>query len=113
MITNAGCTVYQKISKDEYKRTFVPKCCWQEISSIMIKTTGTKDTGQVQMYIPIKAIDDIAVGDLVVKGEVRAEIGSQAQLKAVMDEYNVYKVIAVDKKDYCSKDLQHWELILK
>lgn len=108
MMTNASATLYHKAGSG-YTRTFISAVCWQGAESAAVSVSGRKNAAETEVYIPFSAFSgEIAAGDYLVRGDcpfVYAD-GITSLIKA----YHPLTITAVERCDYGSAELQHWEV---
>lgn len=136
MKTNTALTLYNKYYDSEsglnvYPRTVIPAVMWQNRKARnVLASGGNLAVDQATIFIPFTgnldnftaakawlALSDKSAnwtlqrGDLVVKGEVNDELGSEftpSDLKAKYDD--VLEISMIDTMDMGSKKLQHWQV---
>lgn len=129
MYTNADITIYNKyLDKatrlDKYKRTIILNVFWDERKAYNRLQSGIQDADSVLVLIPFKSLatgrflppnefkgaDDtftLRVGDKVVRGAVDYETTTGSDLDK---NYEAFTVTSVDKKDFGSYNMQHFEV---
>lgn len=104
MITNSSLTIYHKYFDktsrlDKWKRQEVQKIWWFGGKGANFNK-GLENANDVKIRIPKNVNDisnlEIAVGDILVKGEVNKEIAMQSDLKNFEDVYNITSIVDND-----------------
>lgn len=127
MMTNTNMSVYNKYTDDKkdivYKKKLIKYVFWDD--SLGINTdTGYENADKVNIYIPFdKNSEDLKSykepksydgtgwtlqnGDFIVKGDVNInEVNGIKDLK----NYEVFEITLIDKKDFGSYNMQHFEI---
>lgn len=129
MYTNTNITIYNKYFDkdtrlDAYKRKVIRNVFWDESEGTNRLQSGLIDADKVLALIPFESLDmgsyvapnqydgkddtfTFKIGDRVVKGEITLEITKSTDLDK---EYKAYTVTSIDKKDFGSKKMRHFEL---
>ena len=132
MYTNSSMTIFnKKFNKvtrlDEWKRTIIEKVFWNDSRAYNIRQTGLDSADAVTVFVPFdyeankeyidseayKTRDDIEnyftiqEGDRIVKGEVLEDIESSTDLDK---KFKTFTITKVDKKDFGSKHMRHWQI---
>lgn len=122
MLKNADITVYNKTSGKDgntWKRIPVYGVNWQETKKMVVGDNGLVTADAVTVFIPFEAEPNLTVrkGDIVAKNIVDFEIDEsdrESNVKAFRHKYaDVLTAISVEKCDYGSFPMQHWEVILQ
>lgn len=127
MYTNGSMTIYNKyLDKttrlDAFKKTVIDNVFWDEKKASNRLQSGLKDADQVLVLIPFEDLDmekyvspkqfkgegfTFKVGDRIVRGSINYEITKGADLDK---EYEAYTITSVDKKDFGSSNIRHFEV---
>lgn len=129
MYTNTNITLYNryldKIERlDAYKRTIIKNVFWDEKKAVNRLQSGLIDADHILALIPFESLvmgDYVApkefkgeegtftfqTGDRIVKGEVTLDITKPTDLDK---QYDAFTITSVDKKDFGSKNMRHFEL---
>lgn len=127
--TNANITIYNKyLDKedrlDAYKRTVIKNVFWDESKATNRLQSGLIDVDKVLALIPFENLDmslyrppkefdgeegtfTFQSGDRIVKGEINLEITKTTDLDR---KYEAFTISSVDKKDFGSKNMRHFEI---
>lgn len=121
-MTNTSMSVYNK-KNGSFKKHLIKEVFWDD--SLGINTdTGYENADKVNIYIPFdKNADDmkdykepkqydgtgwtLQNGDFIVKGNVDIE-----EVDGIKDlkNYEVFEITVIDKKDFGSANMQHFEI---
>ena len=101
MTTNADMTVYHRsvdpeTRQDIYARYLVYGVLWEERKAANVIESGLEDADAVTVYVPIDAMEGVLI-----------DRGDMARLQR---EYSCALVTSVDRKDFGSPALQHYEI---
>lgn len=129
MYTNSSITIYNKYfikseKTDGYKRTVIKNAFYEERQATNRLQSGLIDADKVLVLIPFESLEigeyvpprefeglegtfTIQNGDRIVKGEVLLEINKPTELDK---EYEAFTITSVDKKDFGSKKMRHFEI---
>lgn len=133
MKTNAGVTIYNKYFDkatrlDKYKRTIVHDIFWDEKKAVNRLQSGLESADHVLLlipfetalnghYVPPKEFEGLTdntdyftlqVGDRIVKGDIDFEItGKVSDLDKI---HEAFTITSVDRKDFGSMHMRHWEV---
>lgn len=111
MVTNGSATLYHK-TESGYTRTFIPAVCWQGAESAAVSVSGRKNAAETEVYIPFSAFSgEIAAGDYLVRSDCPFVYADG--ITGLIKEYHPLTLTAVERCDYGSAELQHWEVIGK
>lgn len=136
MNVNANCTIYNKyiVSGDEaYQRTQVEDVEWDNRKGANVLATGGNiKADSAKIVIPTsrginylvpsvwRALNPktgkwtLQIGDIIVKGLVTDEIGSEFTITDLKNKYDdVLQISSVDLKDGGSQFLERWEIAAK
>ena len=133
MKTNADVTIYNKyLDKttrlDKYKRTVVRDVFWDEKKAVNRLQSGLESADHVLLLIPFdyssnseylspiefEKLEDktsyftLQVGDRIVKGDIDFEISGK--LSDLDKQYEAFTITSVDKKDFGSPHMRHFEV---
>lgn len=110
MITNGSCTVYNRIGKTEaYTRIFTPACMWQDVSGYTVQKYGTANANKATVFIPL-TVPEPQKDSLILRGECTLEIDGTTHKSSELLPLGALKIVTVDKNDFGSPALQHWEV---
>ncbi len=112
MHTNTPFTLYSKvydeaIRLDVWKRSVIDKALWIDSKGINVKKAGLESADSVNVYVPDVSLS-FKVGDYIVKGVIDDEVTRITDLEKKYSDCHV--ITKVDKKDYGSKEMHHFEL---
>ncbi len=112
MYTNTSFTLYSKVYDKETRldiwvRSVVDKALWIDSKGINVKKTGIETADSVNVYVPDMSLS-FKVGDCMVKGVIEDEVKRISDLEKKYSDCHV--ITKVDKKDYGSKEMHHFEL---
>lgn len=104
MLTNAEVTLYHKgydsVKRLETWERYNYEKCWWFGSQNASTSKGYSDANNVEVRIPTKEnkinIENIAIGDIVVKGNVDKDISTQQDLL----EYQVYNITSIKNNSF-------------
>lgn len=124
MFTNVEMCVFNRTKKDgviKYKKHVIAYVFWDDIQSVANSTGFDKDN-KVDVFIPFNKNDlteyqepkkydgngwTLKEGDFIIKGNVpEIEIDGIKDLSA----YDTFEITTVDKKDFGSYNMQHFEV---
>lgn len=133
MITNNNVTIYNKYFDeatrlDKYKRTVIENVFWDEKQASNRLQSGLKDADKVLLLIPFdytsqdeyisprefEKLEDktgyftLQIEDRMVKGDIDFEITSKPS--DLDREYEAFTITSVDKKDFGSYHMRHFEV---
>lgn len=118
MYTNTSCTVY--LESENYNRRHIEKCFFVETKTARHDKNGMSYNESAFVMFDIQDELTFSEGkDFLIKGETDLIIdnsGPQAfsqSMKALNQTYNVYTIMAADRKDYGSRSMQHMEISCK
>lgn len=116
MYTNADCTIYHRIYNREkrtesYRRRVIQGVFWEDRKGANVIKSGMEKADKATIFIPFSVGGfDLKVGDRIVRGTADLEIDG-SKISVLEDTYeDVLVVTSVDRMDYGSPDLQHWEV---
>lgn len=118
MKTNSDLTIYHK-SVDSSTRTEVwtayqvNQILWENRKAANVIRSGLLEADSVAVYVPFarELPDDLKPGDVLVKGLVYDQIDSSFTISDLKRKYtDVVVVRSVDRMDYGSLHLQHWQI---
>lgn len=129
MYTNADITIYNrfldKVERlDAYKRTVIKNVFWDEKKAVNRLQSGLNDADHILALVPFESLDmglyvapnefkgdegtfTFQTGDRIVKGEITLEITKPTDLDR---EYDAFTISSVDKKDFGSRRMRHFEI---
>ena len=132
MYTNGSMTIYNKyLDKverlDAYKRTVIKNVFWEEKKASNRLQSGLIDADHVLALVPYESLRmgeyvppkqfegkegtfTFKLGDRIVKGEITLEITKSTDLDK---QYDAFTITSVDKKDFGSKNMRHFEIEAK
>ena len=120
MRTNTAMTLYSKaiVSGDEvWTRSVVSAVQWENAdianNSSRVGSAGVLEADQVTVFIQFKVAPTLIInpGDYIVKGEVDDEINSQFTITNLRRTYRDVAVVRrVNRLDFGSYEMQHWEI---
>lgn len=133
MISNADVTIYNKyLDKDtrldKYKRTVIYDIFWDEKKAYNRLQSGLESADHVLLLIPLEMpsnsryvspmefqkLEDktnyftLHVGDRIVKGDIDFEI--TGKVSDLDKNYGAFTITSVDKKDFGSPHMRHFEI---
>lgn len=129
MYTNTNIIIYNKyLDKEErldvYKRTVIKNVFWEERKATNRLQSGLIDADHVLVLIPFENLDmsqyrppkefegeegtfTFQNGDRIIKGEIELKISRPTDLDR---DYEAFTITSVDKKDFGSKRMRHFEV---
>lgn len=129
MYTNGSVIVYNKYFNEEtrldgFKKTIINNVFWDEKKATNRLQSGLESADHVLLLIPFKSVDmdeyinpkdfegkegtfTLKVGDRVVKGAVEYEINRGSDLDK---EFEAFTITSIDKKDFGSCSMRHFEV---
>jgi hypothetical protein len=120
MRTNAGLTLYSKeiVSGDEvWTRSTVEAVQWENAdianNSSRVGSAGVLEADQIVVYITFKVAPTLAIkpGDYIVRGIVDDDIEDGFTITDLRRSYpDVAVVRRVNRLDFGSYEMQHWEI---
>ena len=117
MTTNADMTVYHRsvdpeTRQDIYARYLVYGVLWEERKAANVIESGLEDADAVTVYAPIDAMEGVLIdrGDMIARGIVEKEVSLDYPMARLQREYSCALVTSVDRKDFGSPALQHYEI---
>lgn len=128
MMTNTSMSLFNKYTEPatknvSYKKKLVKEVFWDDSFGINLNA-GYENADKVNIYIPFDKNEEdlksyiepkqyngngwtIQNGDFIIKGDVdKTEVGGIKDLK----NYEVFEITVVDKKDFGSYNMQHFEI---
>lgn len=128
MMTNTSMSLFNKYTEPttknvSYKKKLVKEVFWDDSLGINLNA-GYENADKVNIYIPFNKNEEdlksyiepkqyngngwtIQNGDFIIKGDVdKTEVGGIKDLK----NYEVFEITVVDKKDFGSYNMQHFEI---
>lgn len=126
MITNTSMSVFNRYKStytDEisYKKHLIKNVFWDDSLGVNLDT-GYENADKVNIYIPFNKNDlsryiepkqyngngwTLQNGDFIIKGDVvETEVNGIKDLK----DYEVFEITVIDKKDFGSLNMQHFEI---
>lgn len=137
MITNADMTLYNQIPGPDgptWQRTQIKGVFWEDGKKVNVGETGLVSADLTVVFIPfsntagyLKPVEfrrakdrtehfTLDNGDIVVRGLTDFELTSEkgANEKALRQQYDdVMTIVSVEKNDFGSPEMQHWEVTAK
>lgn len=117
MITNTDMTIYHRVVApdtrlDTYVRYLVYGVLWEERQAVNVISSGLKDADKVTVYVHIDNMSGVAVanGDVMVRGICDREITTDYRIAQLQRDYPSAVVTSVDKKDFGSMRMRHYEI---
>lgn len=117
MITNTDMTIYHRrvapdTRLDTYVRYPVYGVLWEERQAVNVINSGLKDADKVTVYVHIDNMSGVAVanGDVMVRGICDREITINYRIAQLQRDYPSAVVTSVDKKDFGSVRMRHYEI---
>lgn len=133
MITNGNVTIYNKhfdkaTRLDKYQRTVIYDVFWDEKKAYNRVQSGLESADNVLLLIPLEMscnreyvspkkfnkLEDksghftLQTGDRIVKGDIDFEISSK--VSDLDKEYEAFTITSIDKKDFGSPHMRHFEV---
>lgn len=126
MMTNTSMSVFNKYKstytdKISYKKHLIKNVFWDDSLGVNLDT-GYENADKVNIYIPFNKNDlsryiepkqyngngwTLQNGDFIIKGDaVETEVNGIKDLK----DYEVFEITVIDKKDFGSTNMQHFEI---
>lgn len=128
MMTNTSMSLFNKYTEPttknvSYKKKLVKEVFWDDSLGINLNA-GYENADKVNIYIPFDKNEEdlksyiepkqyngngwtIQNGDFIIKGDVdKTEVGGIKDLK----NYEAFEITVVDKKDFGSYNMQHFEI---
>lgn len=93
---------------DKWKPKQVIGVFWDNCKGANVKKSGMETADSVVVFIPLANMIAIKVGDYIVKGLVEDEVTKITDLEKKYQDVHV--VTKVDKKDFGSASMRHWEV---
>lgn len=116
MKTNTSLTVYSRsiVSQAEsWTRSVISEALWENAQIANAMASGVLEADRVTVYIPASVgTVTIKPGDYIVRGTVADVISPSFTISALRAKYpaNCAVVRAVDRLDFGSEALQHWQI---
>ena len=114
MRTNTAVTLYRKsvVNRAEsWSRTVIDAVFWDAKKAANVHRSGLLAADSVALYIPFNELGIApSVGDIIVRGEVTTDISSTFTAKTLKEDYDAFVVKSVDRKDYGSASMHHWQV---
>ncbi len=114
MYTNADMTLYKKeydttTKKEKWVRHEIKNVFWDSAQGANIIKSGMSTADSVTVFVPLANISiEPKTGDYIVKGIIQEEFIKITDLTKKYADAHV--LTTVDKKDFGSKHMQHYEL---
>lgn len=115
MKTPHDLTIYHKsisAGTEVWTRSQVKGVLWEDRKAANVIRAGQLESDRVAVYIPLERGEiNIQIGDVLVKGLVGDAISSTFTISDLKRKHpNVASVRSVDKMDYGSSHLQHYQI---
>ena len=115
MKTWHDCTIYHKSvvsGAESWTAQQVPGVMWENRKAANVLRSGLLEADSVAVYIPFaRGVLSIKIGDVLVKGLVGDVVDSSFTISDLKRKYDdVVTVRSVDRMDYGSPALQHWQV---
>lgn len=110
MVTNSACTIYKLQKENVYERVPIAAVFWQENAGISFQKYGPQNANRVTIFIPIPQNFEPEVGDFILKDNIETELDGSKKVSVFMQEHAVFRIMTVDKNDYGSPPLRHFEV---
>lgn len=117
MITNADMTIYHKsidpeTRLDSYERFPIYGVLWEERKAANVLKSGLESADAVTIYVSLANLSDAPVshGDVVVRGICDKEITPGYPIQSLKKDNVGAVVTSVDKKDFGSAKMHHYEI---
>lgn len=122
MRTNADCTIYNKsvnpaTRSEIWTRQQVRDVQWENRKAANVIRSGMLEADQAAIYIPAASLGgdlgnlSTKPGDVIVKGLVVDDIDQNFTISDLKRKYpDVLTIRSVDRMDYGSPALQHWQI---
>lgn len=130
MITNADMTIYNKYfdkasRMDKYKRHSITNVFWDDVEGASRLRSGLEQSDKVLVIVPFESYPEgsfigfkgysgeegtftFQVGDRIVKNVIGFDIDNRP---AELDKrYLAYTITSIDRKDFGSSKMHHWEI---
>lgn len=114
MYTNSDMTIYcktynQNTRTDEWVRHEINKVFWDNCKGSNVKKSGMDAADSVNVFIPLSSSSiEPKIGDYIVKGIVKEEFTKITELSKKYSDSHV--ITKVDRKDFGSSVMRHWEV---
>jgi hypothetical protein len=115
--TNTAITVFHKsinptTRSEAWESSQIVSVWWEDRKAANVIRSGLLEADSVAVYLPYtEQMPDIKPGDVIVKGLVMEEISSSFTISDLKRAYSsVVTVRSVDKMEYGSQALWHWEV---
>lgn len=115
MRTNANCTLYTRsivAGGESWASHLIIGVFWENRKAANVLRSGMLEADSVAVYIP-QARGDFSIkpGDVLVKGLVGDVINTTFTMTDLKAKYSdVVTVRSVDRKDFGSQGLRHWQI---
>lgn len=117
MITNTDITIYHRgiapdTRMDAYVRYPVYGVLWEERQAVNVINSGLKDADKVTVYVHINNMSGVIIsnGDVIIRGICDREITADYRIAQLQRDYPSAVVTSVDKKDFGSMRMRHYEI---
>lgn len=117
MTTNTDITIYHRYVNpdtrlDAYSRHTVSQALWEACKAVNVIKSGLDEADSFRVYIPYTSAPDLAVspGDIIARGIIETEITADFPVSKLQESHECMTVTSVDKKDYGSPALWHYEI---
>lgn len=117
MTTNADITIYHKYVDpgtrlDAYDRHTVSQVLWEACKAVNVIKSGMAESDAFRVYIPFAHMGsaEVQAGDIIIRGFCEKDIGPDFTVRDLQQQYQAMFVTSVDKKDYGSPALWHYEI---
>lgn len=114
MYTNSDMTIYSKTYNqdtriDEWVRHEIKNVFWDNCKGANVKKSGMDTADSVTVFIPLSSSSiEPKIGDYIVKGIVKEEFTKITELSKKYSDSHV--ITKVDRKDFGSSVMRHWEV---
>jgi hypothetical protein len=116
MITESNMTIYAKANTNDtevWTRTVFYKVHWEDAKGANVAKSGTLEADRVTVFVPFASgALVVKIGDVLVRGIVSDNPASPGfSIKGLKATYaSVATIRSIDKNDYGSRSLRHWQL---
>jgi len=108
MYTNTSITIYH-LENNMYSRVNIENVFWEDSKRYNTNKSGLTNADRVVVYIPFSSTNyEPKKGDIIINGVVKDEIQSIQDLEKKYAQVHVINI--VDRRDFGSLDMRHWEI---